>query len=218
MHEIYFGKQRFLGRPDRTLFHPSSGTLFLSDLHLGKGHLFRCEGIPIPKELEAQDLNRLILALQATKAKSFWVLGDLFHHPGSITSKLMSKWHHAFEKIDVQRSVILGNHDRSAQQFASNLGFSIQPEPSLWYGIELAHHPDRSGELPRIAGHVHPQVEFRNATDHLVCPCFAIPNERCLLLPAFTEFSGGPRFSAKTAQLFPIIDKDVLDSRQMTIK
>ena len=41
-----------------------------------------------------------------------------------------------------------------------------------------------------------PQMELKAATDHLVCSCFAIQNQRLLLLPAFTEFSGGPRLAS----------------------
>lgn len=216
MREIFFGNQRFFARADRTLFHPNSGTLFLSDLHLGKGHLFRREGIPIPKESEERDLERLLNAVKETTAKSIWILGDLFHHPKSITSDLMSKWIQTFEVLNISQQVILGNHDKFAEKFASGLGFSIQSEPTKWRDLELAHHPGANSTKPRIAGHIHPNAEFKTATDHIICPCFAIPNDHLLLLPAFTEFSGGARFSVHSTHVFPIVDGYVLDSKQLT--
>ena len=59
MQIIEFGAQRFSARADRTLWHPDSSTLLLSDLHLGKGAHFRQSGIPVPDGGETDDLNRL---------------------------------------------------------------------------------------------------------------------------------------------------------------
>ena len=216
MHEIIFGNQRFIARADRTLFHPDSRTLFLSDLHLGKGHLFRREGIPIPKQSEVKDIERLISAVETTAARSIWILGDLFHHPKSITSVLMSEWIRLLEIVNLDRNVILGNHDKFATRYASDLGFSLQPEPSYWRQLSLAHHPEKICSMPRISGHIHPQAELKTATDHIVCPCFAMPNKYQLLLPAFTEFSAGPRFCVQTTRVFPILNGCVLDSKEMT--
>ena len=96
-----------------------------------------------------------------------------------------------------------------AKKYLEKLGFSIYPEPTNWRGIELAHHPDNRS-VCRIAGHVHPQMELKATTDHLVCSCFAIQNQRLLLLPAFTKFSGGPRLKPCDALCFPIIGDQVL--------
>lgn len=209
MQIIKFGMQRFAARADRTLSHQDSSTLFLSDLHLGKGAHFRQSGIPIPDGGETDDLNRLSDAVAETNASSIWILGDLFHHPPSITDAQMDRWMNHFVGLKVQSHVILGNHDRQAQPFASALGFNIHPEPTIWQGIELAHHPD-GGSQARIAGHVHPQVELKTATDHLVCTCFVVTDQRLLLLPAFTAFSGGPRFQPKEASCYAIVGNEVL--------
>ncbi|MBU25251.1 MAG: hypothetical protein CMD99_04395 [Gammaproteobacteria bacterium] len=209
MQPLEFGKDQFVARADRTLFHQETQTLFLSDLHLGKGAHFRQSGIPVPDDSESNDLDRLIDAVNYTKSNTVWILGDLFHHPRSITHTQMDRWIVKFQKLHTTLKVILGNHDRDAQPLAKKLGFAIYPEPTNWHGIELAHHPDnRSGY--RIAGHVHPQVELKAATDHLSCSCFAIQNQRLLLLPAFTKFSGGPRLTPGDALCFPIIGDQVL--------
>ncbi|MEL0321451.1 MAG: hypothetical protein VXA68_05505 [Gammaproteobacteria bacterium] len=128
----------------------------------------------------------------------------LWHREAQIT-----RWQSTLRSLDTELKVILGNHDQKAEPYASALGFSIEPEPTLWNGIELAHHPDNKSAF-RIAGHIHPQVEFTTASDRLICPCFAIKDHRLLLLPAFTGFSGGPRFRPREARCFPIVDDNVL--------
>ena len=209
MQHLEFGGSEFIARADRTLWHETSDTLFLSDLHLGKGAHFRQAGVPIPEASELSDLDRLIRAIKDTQAKTVWVLGDLFHQPQSITSVQMDRWHHVLRPLHVELNVILGNHDRQAESFTCALGFSIHPEPTLWRGIELAHHPDDNSAC-RVAGHIHPQVEFKAASDRLSYPCFAIKHQRLLLLPAFTSFSGGPRFQPRNARCFAIVNNHVL--------
>ena len=209
MQPIEFGGNQFVARADRTLFHPKTHTLFLSDLHLGKAAHFRQSGIPVPNNGEVHDLDRLVDAINDTESDTVWILGDLFHHPRSITHYQMDFWIDTLRRQQTTLKVILGNHDRDAHSFAEKLGFSIYAEPTNWHGIELAHHPDNRS-VYRIAGHVHPRMELRAATDHIVCSCFAIQNRRLLLLPAFTKFSGGPRFKPCEALCFPIIGDQVL--------
>lgn len=209
MQHLEFGQLEFIARADRTLWHQETQTLFLSDLHLGKGAHFRQAGIPVPEASETFDLERFVKAITETQATTVWVLGDLFHEPRSITETQMKRWQSTLLSLGTEFKVILGNHDRQAEPFASALGFSIEPEPTRWNDIELAHHPD-DGSAFRIAGHIHPQVEFKTASDHLVCPCFAIKDQRVLLLPAFTGFSGGPRYQPEDARCFPIINDHVL--------
>jgi DNA ligase-associated metallophosphoesterase len=209
MLHLEFGSLDFIARADRTLWQQSSKTLLLSDLHLGKGAHFRQAGIPVPEASETSVLDRLIKAITDTQVSTVWILGDLFHQPQSITDSQMDRWCNALQAFETDFKVILGNHDRRAESFASTLGFSIEPEPTRWKGIELAHHPDDASTF-RIAGHIHPQVEFKAATDRLICPCFVIKDQRLLLLPAFTGFSGGPRFQPSEARCFPIVNNHVL--------
>lgn len=210
MTELWFADEHFVPRNDRTLWHPQSESLFLADLHLGKSDLFRKSGIPIPGELERSDLERLHNAVQCTDAKTVWILGDLFHQPKSVTTKMMSDWCRFFNALGVKLELILGNHDRSAETLAMQLGFQLNPEPTAWGAIDLAHHPDSNPKRSRIAGHIHPQVIFQQRTDRLVFPCFAILRSKTLLLPAFTAFSGGPRFTPRDAQCYAITPDGVL--------
>ena len=130
MQHLKFGSFEFVARADRTLWHQGSQTLFLSDLHLGKGAHFRQAGIPIPETSETADLDRLIKAITETQVSTVWILGDLFHQPQSITNAQMQRWRNALQALETNFKVILGNHDRQAESFASTLGFSIEPEPT----------------------------------------------------------------------------------------
>lgn len=210
MTELCFANTTFIARPDRTLWHPDSGSLFLSDLHLGKAHLFRTAGIAVPPAMEHADLDRLTQAVQQTRANTLWILGDLFHHPQSIGERHRLAWAHHFAALKVRLCVILGNHDRHADALAQQMGFELHPEPTAWETLELAHHPAPESGRPRIAGHVHPQVIYQKRSDRLVLPCFAIVQATTLLLPAFTAFSGGPRFKPNEAQCFAITPTEVL--------
>ena len=127
MQIIEFGAQRFSARADRTLWHPDSSTLLLSDLHLGKGAHFRQSGIPVPDGGETDDLNRLSNAITETNTTSVWILGDLFHHPPSITDAQMDRWTNQLSGLKVQFHVILGNHDRNAHRLRPRLAFTSIP-------------------------------------------------------------------------------------------
>ena len=216
MTDLIFSGERFVARADRTLFHPDTQTLFLSDLHLGKAEVFQAAGIPVTDASEHQDLARLDQAIEDTKAAHLWILGDLFHQVSRIQPRQIQQWSTHFRTRTVTAQVILGNHDRSGHSYAEQLGLTICPEPSQWHGIQLAHHPDPTRSTPRIAGHIHPQVQFKSAADHLVYPCFAIPHRHELLLPAFTGFSGGPRFDAKQTRCYAITPIGVLPPDKMT--
>ena len=216
MTELLFAGEHFVARADRTLFHPSSQTLFLSDLHLGKAQVFQAAGIPVTDASEHQDLARFDQAIQDTGALHVWILGDLFHQVSRIQACQIQQWSSHFQTHTATAQVILGNHDRSGHALAEQLGLTVCPEPSQWNGIQLAHHPDPNRHAPRIAGHIHPQVQFKSASDHLVYPCFAIPHSHELLLPAFTGFSGGPRFDAKQTSCYAITPIGVLPPGKMT--
>ena len=210
---ISFENVNFIARQDRTLFHEESRTLFLADLHLGKGLFFRTNGIPIPDDIEKSDLNRLFTAIKQTKARSVWILGDLFHHVSGITSQYLNQLKTEFSITNTlcELNLVMGNHDKGGASKANDLGFQVHAEKALWSRFTLGHHPNRNKEKkPHICGHLHPRICFSSKIDRLIFPCFAILPDRQLLLPAFTEFSGGPFLSPLKAICFPITDDGVL--------
>jgi hypothetical protein len=64
---------------DRALHWPRARTLFVADVHLGKGAAFRAGGVPLPRGATAADLARLTRLIERTSAARLVILGDFFH-------------------------------------------------------------------------------------------------------------------------------------------
>jgi uncharacterized protein len=110
--------------------------------------------------------------------------------PGLFES--LCAWRARWSSLDF--TIVLGNHDRGAEQFYSECGFSWVKAPALLGGIECRHHPidGAHGVGPlALAGHLHPVVRLNGpGRDSLRTPCFVV-GERQIVLPAFGEFVGG---------------------------
>ena len=182
-------------------------------MHLGKGLIFRKNGIPIPEKSEEKDIIRLANAVISTSAECLWVLGDLFHSVVEFDDEYEKKLKKEISKIAslCYLKLILGNHDRGGALIAKKLGFRIYWHDVIWNSICLSHHPkEKPDKSFRICGHLHPQISFDNKIDRLTFPCFAILRRNQLCLPAFTEFSGGCNLSMTDADCFPITPMGVL--------
>ena len=117
-----------MARADRTLFHPKTHTLFLSDLHLGKG-LFPTIWRSCARRWEFHDLDRLLDAIDNAN-DTVWILGDLFHHPRSITHNQMDCWINTLRGEQTTLKVI--PEVITIEAFiCRKLGFSIYPGPQL---------------------------------------------------------------------------------------
>ena len=67
--------------PGRAAFLPSSATLLVADLHLGKAATFRKAGIPVPEGSAQADLARLARLVRETSARRLVIVGDLLIAP-----------------------------------------------------------------------------------------------------------------------------------------
>lgn len=189
-------------RGDGSAWMPDARTLFVADLHLGKGAVFRARGVPVPSGDSAADLDRLSAALRDTDADRLVILGDLAHGPGSfdahVGDALMAfRDRHA----GVVVTVVRGNHDRAAGDPPEALAWEVVGEPARVAGVEARHHPPAgdggdgvSAEpaVPVLAGHLHPVVSLREGPDRHRLPCFWW-REPVLVLPAWGRFTGGHR-------------------------
>ena len=54
---------------ERALYWPRGRTLFVADVHLGKGATFRAGGVPLPRGATANDLGRLTALVERTRAR-----------------------------------------------------------------------------------------------------------------------------------------------------
>jgi DNA ligase-associated metallophosphoesterase len=177
--------------PQRALFWEAERTLVVSDLHLGKGALFRSRGIPIPRGATREDLSRLSHLAAQTASERLVILGDLFHGRDGLTQGIlhhMDDWRRRHQRLEV--TVVAGNHDRLCIDAIHRIGLSTAD--SLDVGPFRFQHQAR-GESRRfsVSGHLHPGVRLRlgRAGGRRTYPCFLVGSRRAVL-PAFGSFTG----------------------------
>jgi uncharacterized protein len=181
--------------PERAAFAPDAKTLFVADLHLGKAATFRSFGAPAPTGVSEETLRRLADLIDTTHPEHVAVLGDFTHARAAMTRGLLESlcaWRARWDSVAF--TIVLGNHDRGAEQVYLDCGFSCAQAPAMISGIECRHHPieaSRDAGPLILAGHVHPVVRLNGpGRDSLRTPCFVV-GERQIVLPAFGEFTGG---------------------------
>ncbi|HMQ64306.1 MAG TPA: ligase-associated DNA damage response endonuclease PdeM, partial [Flavilitoribacter sp.] len=165
-------------------------TLFLADLHLGKGLHFRKAGIPAPKALAEANLNRLDQLLGTFEIDSVFFLGDLFHsdHNGewAALGELLAR--HPKPAFHLVR----GNHDILTAEHYGAAGISLLDEPFFCDPFVLTHYPlaTPDPDYYNLAGHIHPAVILNGkGRQHLRLPCFHFGPAQAVL-PAFGAFTG----------------------------
>jgi uncharacterized protein len=180
--------------PEHAAWWGDERTLFVADLHFGKDATFRMAGIPVPGGATAKDLSRLTQLIERHAAERLIILGDFFHartgrQPDVIDA--IAAWRRQQDRVQVL--LVRGNHDRGAGDVPDAWRFETVNEPFPMGPVDLCHNPERAGERPVVAGHVHPTVSLRDYDGSVVnAPCFVV-DEACLLLPSFGTFTGGYR-------------------------
>jgi len=185
--------------PGRAALLPTSRTLLVADLHLGKAATFRRAGIPVPEGSAQRDLERLARLVREHDARRLVVLGDLFHAKGGCTPQVFAEFAALRARMaDTEVLLVLGNHDRAVGRLPASLGIDAclpgLDEPPFHFVHEPATGvaaPDR--HLFTIAGHLHPTVSIRSPSgDRFADRCF-VAEPSVLVLPAFGSFTGGHR-------------------------
>lgn len=177
---------------DRALFWARERRLFLSDLHLGKGDVFRRAGIGLPSGGTAGDLERLASAIALTDASSVWILGDVVH--GAVhDSAWRATWRHWRARFPaVAFAALSGNHDRALA--GAGLDVELLGEGVDTGRFALRHEPDPVPGLHVIGGHLHPCVAIRELGPRRFPVFWLRPG--VTVLPAFSEFTGGCQVDA----------------------
>ncbi len=184
--EICVAGETLQARGDKTLFWPAASTLFVADLHLGKGAAFRAGGLPVPTGSTAATLDALSQAALATQAEHVIVLGDLWHAKEGRTEEnqaALAVWRET--RPEIQLSLVIGNHDRRS-------GWELPAtEPGRLLGpFALHHHPEPNPAGYVLCGHLHPGVQLSGiARQALRLPCFWFGQE-VAVLPAFGDLTG----------------------------
>jgi len=172
---------------DGAVWWPAGQTLFVADLHLGKGAAFRAQGQAVPAGSSARTLARLQELVRAHDATRLVVLGDFWHGAEGLTLPLLNAVAAFAERVPTV--LVLGNHDRRIHP----PGLPLQAVNGvLPLGpLTAAHEPPPVGSPGfTLAGHWHPAVSIGSrAGDRLRRPCF-VRYPHGLVLPAFGWLTG----------------------------
>ncbi|RYG25831.1 ligase-associated DNA damage response endonuclease PdeM [bacterium] len=184
--EIEVVGERLLARGDRTLYWPAERTMFVADLHLGKGASFRASGLPIPAGSTQGTLDALGRAVEEAGAERLVVLGDLWHARSGRTEEnreLLARWREV--RPELRTSLVIGNHDRGA-------GWELEAVPpgEALGPFRLHHFPDPDPAGYVLSGHLHPGYRLDGkGGQSLRLPCFWF-GQSVGVLPAFGELTG----------------------------
>ncbi len=187
---------------DKALYIPSTNSLVIADLHVGKAKHFQKHGVAVPSATARDDLDRLNALLNEVACEELIILGDLGH------SSYNDEWLDFKRLVDLHPSVRFcltrGNHDREPKAFYLALGISAVEESYVRGRFLLSHEPRKTAYF-NIIGHEHPAVLLSGkGRERLRLPCFYF-NEKRGVIPAYTRFSGHHTLrSLEGLRVFPV--------------
>lgn len=185
--------------PDRAMFWPAESTLFVADIHLGKGSAFRAGAIPVPTGVTKGTLDRLCAVVREIDPQRIVILGDLWHARAGRTEQSEAEFL-AWRERHCDREVWLveGNHDLKSGVLPSSHGLTVLSAGERFGPFTLQHEPSEPLEGYGLAGHLHPGARLVGRGDSgLTAPCFWV-RSRYAVLPAFGEFTGTSRIRPTT--------------------
>lgn len=215
------GGERVHLLPCRAAYWERMRTLIVADLHLGKCETMRSAGLPIPLGVIERDLARLAGAIGETGARRVLIVGDLLHHGMGLTPTIIASvadWRER-EADELEIAVVPGNHDRALSAVAPKWRMQVLDDVVREGPFAFVHDPaaaHSADDAVMWSGHVHPMVRLVGRGDSIGLPCFVV-SERAVVLPAFSEFTGGVYIAPEPGQrLLAIADRQVIDAGLFT--
>jgi uncharacterized protein len=187
-HEVVIAGERLTLHPERAVYWASRRMLLISDVHFGKGAVFRRAGIAVPSGDTDDDLARMDALLREFDPERLVVLGDLVHGAATERSAWVERvrtWRRSHADIDVV--LIAGNHDRHFD--VGSLGIEVVQDRLEVGPFVLSHHPEPHAGGYTLAGHVHPGVVMRDGWRRHRLPAFVFDRD-VGMLPAFGTLTG----------------------------
>lgn len=185
---------------EKAIWLEEEKSLLVSDTHFGKAGHFRKSGIPIPETIHINDYHKIYQLISTLGAQKVYFLGDLFHSDHNET------WADLLEFLDENPTVnfhlVLGNHDILPAEIYQSSRLQIHKQACILGRFVLSHEPLKQvaeGKL-NICGHLHPGLVIKGKSKQfLKLPCYYY-TRNCLIMPAFGNFTGLMKMSAKTAE------------------
>jgi DNA ligase-associated metallophosphoesterase len=187
-HDIVVAGERLTLHAQRAVYWASARTLLLSDVHFGKGAVFRRAGIAVPSGDTKDDLARLDALIHEFMPERLVVLGDLVHGAATERSDWVPRvraWRGSHDEVEVL--LVAGNHDRHFD--VRLLGIDVVPDRLDAAPFVFSHHPQPNASLYTLAGHVHPGVVVRDGWRRHRLPAFVFDHD-VGILPAFGTLTG----------------------------
>lgn len=177
--------------PERALWWPAAGTVFVADVHLGKAASFRALGQPVPSGTTRDNLDRLSALIDDLRAVRLVVLGDFLHSAAAQQAQVLDPVHRWRDRhASLEALLVRGNHDSRAGDPPPSLRLDIVDEPHRLGPFAACHHPRRVDGAYALAGHLHPATTLHGrAHERHRLPCFC-ESEGLMILPAFGAFTG----------------------------
>ena len=241
---IHFQEEELLLSAQRVLYYPAEKILVISDVHLGKAGHFRRYGIPIPTEVNQDNLSRLSQVIVQFDPERVIFLGDLFHSETNSEWDDFKRWRLQYSTLEMV--LILGNHELYSKQKYEDLGLQVHPFLDSKH-IRFLHDKDdtfagltgsqsSSGSLiceqekmaqdtaqlntvsikGWISGHLHPGIKIQGkGRQRIILPCF-VQQENQLVIPAFGTFTGLHLITNKDAHIIAIAENELITLRKFT--
>ncbi len=192
---------------ERAIWIPEISAVVVADIHLGyESGLF---DEPFYPRMQFRDVaERMERLIERYSPETVIIDGDLKHE---FSSMPYGEFRDVGDFLDILegRRVLLvrGNHDNFIVGYLKKRGVEVADEMEL--GRFFFVHGHRGAKIPEnrlvIMGHEHPVVRIRDEVGgRALFPCFFV-TERLILLPAFSEISGGTDFLERRSFLSPIL-------------
>ncbi|MEM8632723.1 MAG: ligase-associated DNA damage response endonuclease PdeM [Pseudomonadota bacterium] len=184
--EFHFAGQDLTALPSGALWWAATGTLVVSDLHLGKAERrARRDGQLLPPYETQETLDRLDSDIAELAPARVICLGDSFDDlwAAAALADTARLW---LARLQAGREWIWieGNHDPGA----TDLGGTHRAELAL-QGLTFRHIAAPEGRA-EVSGHYHPKVRLPTRGRLVVRRAFLL-NARRLVLPAYGAYTGG---------------------------
>jgi len=194
-------------------------TAIISDLHIGIENVLQERGVAIPRIQIDEIIRNVKNLIDKYHVNRLVIAGDFKHEFSKNLPYELEDIKRFIESIDVEISVVRGNHDNFLAGVLKEYG--IELKEYIRVGGYYVVHGHKEVNFERvIMGHEHPAVKVRVRGGVYTYPCFLIADNRVVVLPAFSPLASGNNIlqgfispmlkNAKRVDVFGVSDNEVL--------